>query len=195
MIRFEPGDEPLDFDLNVRQPGLGWLKTHPGSVRPAAFWSTCRGQLARAFNDLCAYGAMYEPVGTVDHFVSCREDLSQSYEWLNYRYSSQWINASKSSMFSRDLLDPFEVEDSWFRLLLPSLQLVVDRSHIPPHLLEKAESVLKRLHLRDDERILRQRREWYRMYQEKELTLEGLRRKAPLIARAVERQIIENGST
>jgi hypothetical protein len=49
----------------------------------------------------------------------------------------------------------------------------------------RAESVLERLHLRDDERVLRQRREWYRMYQEGELTLEGLEKKAPLIAEAI----------
>jgi hypothetical protein len=35
---------------------------------------------------------------------------------------------------------------------------------------------------------MRQRREWYRMFQEGELTLEGLAKKAPLIARAVENQ-------
>lgn len=35
---------------------------------------------------------------------------------------------------------------------------------------------------------MRQRREWYRMYQAGELTLEGLAKKAPLIARAIEKQ-------
>ena len=38
-----------------------------------------------------------------------------------------------------------------------------------------------------NERVMRQRREWYRMYQCGELTLGGLRKKAPLIAAAVER--------
>ncbi len=51
---------------------------------------------------------------------------------------------------------------------------------------DRAEFVLQRLHLRDDERVIRQRREWYRMYQDGELKLEGLHKKAPLIARAVE---------
>lgn len=48
--------------------------------------------------------------------------------------------------------------------------------------------MLERLHLGHDERVVRQRREWYRMYQTGELTLEGLARKAPLIAAAVRRQ-------
>ncbi|RZB38314.1 MAG: hypothetical protein SRB2_00062 [Desulfobacteraceae bacterium Eth-SRB2] len=56
----------------------------------------------------------------------------------------------------------------------------------------KAEYTLHRLHLRDDERVIRQRREWYRMYQDGELNIEGLRKKAPLIARAIEREQAEN---
>ena len=38
-----------------------------------------------------------------------------------------------------------------------------------------------------DERVMRQRREWYRMYQCGELSFDGLMNKAPLIAAAVER--------
>jgi hypothetical protein len=56
---------------------------------------------------------------------------------------------------------------------------------IPDEFIDRAEFVLKRLHLRDDERVLRQRREWYRMYQEGGLSLKELWLKAPLIAAAV----------
>jgi hypothetical protein len=45
--------------------------------------------------------------------------------------------------------------------------------------------MVDRLHLGHDERVVRQRREWYRMYQEGELSLDGLFKKAPLVARAV----------
>jgi hypothetical protein len=90
-------------------------------------------------------------------------------------------------LVSSTLIDPFAVEDGWFEILLPSLQLVATDC-VPVDLREWARFVLKRLHLRDDERVLRQRREWYRMYQEGELTLEGLRKKAPLIATAVVKQ-------
>ena len=38
-----------------------------------------------------------------------------------------------------------------------------------------------------DERVMRQRREWYRMYQCGELSLDGLEGKAPLIAAAIDR--------
>ena len=83
-----------------------------------------------------------------------------------------------------ELLEPFEIEDGWFERLLPSLQLRVSEA-VPDELRERAEHMLDRLHLRDDERVVRQRREWYRMYQSRELSLDGLAKKAPLIAAAV----------
>ena len=84
------------------------------------------------------------------------------------------------------MLDPHEVEDGWFEIELPSLQLrLTDR--VPAELRAKAEFTLRRLHLGDDERIVRQRSEWYRMYLDGELNLDGLRKKAPLIAQAVKR--------
>jgi hypothetical protein len=84
------------------------------------------------------------------------------------------------------VLDPYEVQDGWFEILLPSLQLVVT-STILPVFRERAEYTLERLHLRDDERVLRQRRAWHQMYCEGILSLEGLRKTAPLIARAIEK--------
>ena len=42
----------------------------------------------------------FEPVGTVDHFMSCHEDRSKAYEWRNYRYCAAWINSSKGNRVS-----------------------------------------------------------------------------------------------
>ena len=184
MIRCEPVPEPEDFKSRAETPGNAWLASNPNG-RPKDFWSPFKGALGTGFRNLCAYSAMYEPVGTIDHFVSCDEDRAKAYEWSNYRYASGWINSSKQNLKSTEILDPFQVRNGWFEIILPSLQLVVSDA-VPPDLREKAEFVLKRLHLRDDERVIRQRREWYRMYQDREITLDGLRKKAPLIARAVE---------
>lgn len=127
---------------------------------------------------------MYESVGTVDHFLSCRTNPELAYEWDNYRFASGWINSSKQNADDR-ILDPFQVQDGWFEILLPSLQLVLT-DKVPARHRARAEYTLERLHLRDDERVLRQRREWYQMYQNG-LPLNELRKKAPLIARAVEK--------
>ncbi len=185
MIRFERVPEPADFREKAKAPGEAWLEANPADERPRDYWTPFKGALADGFRNLCAYSAMYEPVGTVDHFVSCHEDRSKAYEWENYRYCAAWINSSKGNVPVARLLDPFDVEEGWFELHLPSLQLRVSEK-IPDELRERAEYVLVRLHLRNDERVMRQRREWYRMYQVGELSRTGLKGKAPLIANAVE---------
>lgn len=181
-----PIPEPEDFEERCRRPGNEWLKNHPGHDRPKDYWSRFRPALAAGFGDRCGYGAMWISSGTVDHFVSCAEERSQAYEWSNYRYAEGWMNSAKSRKASATLLDPFEVGDGWFEIDLPSLQLRVADA-IPAAYRERAERTLRELPLQHDERILRTRREWYRMYQEGELTLAGLREKAPLIAAAVEK--------
>lgn len=186
MIRFEPRPKPDRFKERVEDRGAAWLATN-ATGRPPPHWLEFRHALADAFGSLCAYGAMFEPVGTVDHFVSVDEDRSRSYDWTNYRFSAGWINSSKQSLKSAQLIDPFAVMNEWFQVQLPSMQLVLT-DHVPENERERAQFVLDRLHLGHDERVVRQRREWYRMYQDGELDLAGLTKKAPLIAAAIRKQ-------
>ncbi len=181
---------PTNFNEDCTVPGLRWIAEHPkaqrlGKKRPRDFWTPFKPQLSDAFRELCAYGAMYEPVGTVDHFIPVDADESLAYDWDNYRFASGWINSGKKNR--EGFLDPLRVQDGWFEVLLPSLQLIpTDR--IPVDLRPLAEATITRLHLRDDERVLRQRRRWYRLFQEGKLDLAGLRENAPLIAAAIDKQ-------
>jgi hypothetical protein len=186
MIRVAPVPEPRDFDTKVRRPGRAWLQQNPPPKRPRDFWSPFRHALAAGFAHRCGYTAMFDPVGSVDHYLSVKNERELAYEWDNYRYCQEWLNKSKRNVDEK-VLDPHEVGDGWFEILLPSLQLVLT-DKVPPAQRARAQHTLTRLHLRDDERVLRQRREWYRMYLDAELSLEGLRKKAPLIADAVEKQ-------
>ncbi|MGL4502996.1 MAG: hypothetical protein ACRCU2_28295 [Planktothrix sp.] len=193
MIKFNPlPKEPNDFDEQVRKPGEIWLAKNPDKKRPKDYWTPFKHHLADVFSNLCGYSVMYEPVGTVDHYFCCDNYRNLAYEWSNYRYASGWINSSKGTL-DNQVLDPFQVGDDWFEIILPSLQLVLT-DQVPPEKLERAAFTLERLHLRDDERVIRQRREWYRCYLEGEITLEGLEKKAPLIARAVRKQLTSNDS-
>lgn len=130
--------------------------------------------------------------GTVDHFVSIKENRGLAYEWSNYRYASGWINSRKQALRSGEVLDPFHVGDDWFELLLPSLQLRVSE-RCPPKQRALAENTLVALGLRDDERVLRYRREWLVEYERGEIDLDYLARKAPLLARAVQQWEAANG--
>lgn len=182
-----PIDEPEDFNKKCREKGAEWVAAHPDKSRPTDLWSTFKPELAKGFSDRCAIAAMWIPDGTVDHFVSCNEDMLLAYEWSNYRYMAGWLNSSKNKKKAADLLDPFHVGEGWFEIALPSLQLMLT-DKIPAAFQKRAENTLNDLPIRDDERLLRTRREWLRMYEDGELSLEGLRKKAPLIANAVEKR-------
>ncbi len=188
MIPVRRIPEPTNFDEDVRQPGQKWLAANPGAKRPRDFWSKFRAELADGFSNLCGYTAMHEPVGTVDHFKSYKSNPGQAYEWSNYRFAAQWINSSKQT---KEVLDPHDVGDEWFEIHLPSLQLMLVPEKIPPNYLELAKRTLTDLPIAHDERVLKQRRCWYKMYLEKKLHLDGLREVAPLIAIAVEKQIAQ----
>ncbi len=187
MIRFEKTEAPDGFEERVEKPGNRWLAANPGARRPRDLWSPFRPLLADAFQNLCAYSVMYVPEGTVDHFVSWNEAPSKAYEWSNLRYAAGWINSSKGSRPSTSMLDPFEVQDDWFELLLPSLQLVVTPA-LPEELRERAECMLEELHLRDDERVVRQRRSWLEAFENNQVTIHGLECLAPLLARALRKR-------
>lgn len=195
MIAFTPTEAPEGFDRDVRDKGNKWLAAHP-TGRPKDYWNEYdnkyKFKLADAFADLCAYSAqkLNQP-GTVDHFVSIKEDRSRAYDWKNYRYAAGWLNSSKQSgkkeLLSTQILDPFEVQDGWFEMHLPSLQVCVTDAY-PPELREKANFTLDRLHLRDDERLVRFRRSWLKKYQAGRADLDLVEEHIPLLGRALRNQ-------
>jgi hypothetical protein len=187
VLRVQPVPEPAAFDRDARQPGKAWLVDHPEASRPRDFWSPFKNDLREGFRSLCGYAAMLDPTGgTVDHYLSVSNYPHLAYEWSNYRFASSTMNSIKRTADDA-VLDPHEIEDGWFEILLPSLQMCIT-ARVPPEHRGRAEATLSRLKLRDDERLIRWRRSWYEMYQSGELGLEGLERVAPLIADAVRKQ-------
>ncbi|MCB9585230.1 MAG: hypothetical protein H6718_07520 [Polyangiaceae bacterium] len=188
MMRFERVAQPADFEVRAQTPGNTWLAEHPTNGRPPSrYWKPFLNDLRRGFRELCAYSAMLTPVGSVDHFVSIDEDRGRAFDWTNYRFASELMNSKKRHARSTSLLDPYGVEEGWFEILLPSLQLVAT-DRIPPAKRAQAEFMLKQLGLRHDERFIRQRRSWYEKYQDGLISLEALQAFAPLIAAAVRKQ-------
>lgn len=190
MIRFERAPEPADFDKNVRQPGLAWLAENPAPRRPKDFWTkSAMPALAAAFRNLCAYAAIETIPGTVDHYRSCKNARELAYEWSNYRYCNPVINQYKGTM-DEDIVDPFEIGEDWFEILLPSMQLVATDA-IPTDQRERAVFTLKRLRLLggpEDNWVIRQRRSWYERFCRGNASIELLEEVAPLIARAIRKQ-------
>jgi hypothetical protein len=185
--------KPKGFDLKVKKVGNDWLDAHPEARRPKDLWSPYRSKLEEGFRGLCGYAAMADFTGgTVDHFLSFRNYRNLAYEWKNYRFASDALNKTKGNL-DDSVLDPFEVGEGWFEILLPSLQLrLTDR--VPEAMRDKAEFTIGRLGLRDGERVVRWRRRWYALYQAGKLDLDGLEQVAPLLAAAVRRRgALKNG--
>ncbi len=158
--------------------------------RPPDYWSEFEPDLRAMFNKLCGYCAMFVMKGQIDHFIpvavlKARGQEHLSYEWDNLRYGEGVLNQRKSNHL---VLDPFKVKDDWFEILLPSLQLVVT-SRVPKTQRKLAEFTIEKLGLRDSEVVVRYRRAWFELYQRRDLTLEGLEKVAPGIARAVGRDL------
>jgi hypothetical protein len=187
VIRFDRVPEPPSFDDDVRKPGSRWLVEHPNSKQFPPYWREHLPDLRDGFQSLCGYSAMRVEDGTVDHYRSCKNHPELAYEWDNYRFASERMNQVKGTE-DEQILDPFEVEDSWFELLLPSF-ILVTTPRVPEEHRRRAEHTLKRLGLGHSESIIRRRRARYNEFRTGYLTLAGLRCWAPLLARAIERRL------
>jgi hypothetical protein len=184
VIRTERAPEPPEFDAAVRRPGRRWLDEHPASRSFPPHWRKVSAELEAAFHGRCAYTAMaLMGPGTVDHFVSLDEDPTLAYEWHNFRHAAGWINSKKSALRSEQILDPCEIGDDWFELLLPGCELIVTE-RCPEALRGRARFMLRRLGLDHGRDVVRCRKQWLALH-EKGLPLSDLDAVAPLVARAV----------
>ncbi|MBI5572356.1 MAG: hypothetical protein HY914_20600 [Desulfomonile tiedjei] len=190
MIHFDPSPEPTDFDEKVRRPGRQWLDADPTTrpAKPPNCWTSCKDQLAEAFNFLCGYSAMHIGLeGAVEHYLSKSDHPEFAYEWTNYRYASDRINSRKAAHGAK-ILDPFEVQNGWFEVQLGSWQLMMT-DQIPEAHRERAQFTVDKLRLGADDYVIRQRRQWYRCFYIGEESLTGLMRRAPLVCSAVKKVI------
>lgn len=184
MIRVERVMTPSEFNRDCRRAGNRWLAANPGR-RPRPLWVPFTAALAEGFQQRCGYSAVLIQNGTVDHFLSWKNRPELTYEWSNYRYADHRLNAKKQNIDDA-IVDPYEVGDDWFEILLPSLQMRVTE-RVPAKMRKTAELTLRRLGLDHDERIVAYRAAWWRMFHRGELSLEGMHKVAPLLARAIER--------
>lgn len=134
MIHVVKADEPGTFDTEIRQPGLLALRElagdptvpkRPGRKRKHApkLWTKALPDLRTAYQRTCAYLALSihpHARDTVDHFVARDTDMGQAYEWDNFRYAGLDVNRLKGTL---SFLDPFLVEDAWFRLNLATFKI------------------------------------------------------------------------
>jgi hypothetical protein len=121
--------EPSIFDDRVRKPGNAFLSQHPKPTkaewRSHDYWSRVSEELRTAYDRICAYTCHWIPPAegwnTCDHFDPKDTSPQSAYEWSNYRLACGRLNGRKGT---RKIVDPFKIEDGWFQIQFPSLQVV-----------------------------------------------------------------------
>jgi len=180
-------EAPSEWQTEVLQKGREWLEKsadNRNAERPNPCWGNLRDEIGEAFDFICCYTVVYVANGEADHFepwakVRGTQRADVAYEWSNIRYADGWINSSKQS---DQLPDPFVVQDDWFVLQLPSLELEATGRH-PPEQQQAVDNLLKRV--RKDPRVMKQRRRYLAQYRKGIRSLELLDEDAPLLGRAL----------
>jgi len=191
-----PIKEPEHFGTNCRVPGAAWLAANPKKDchNAKSLWSPFRPPLRKGFSERCGYLAIRLHVGgVVDHYVSCSEDRSRAFDWTNYRFASETVNSRKQALDKRKIrvLDPFSVQEGWFRVILPSFELVLTDA-VDAGSRKLAQETLEELHLGTGYEAIEARWSVYQSHwNDGVVDLVGLRRDAPLIADAVEARMRE----
>lgn len=185
-----PIPEPADFDSGCRRPGITWWSSRrlagetPKTSEFPNLWAKYESDLARAFHQRCGWWAMWIAEGEVDHFLSKKNRPELAYEWTNYRYIAGSVNGSKGNLDDK-VLDPFDVQDGWFEVIVPSMQLI-GTDQLPAALKDKASFTLEKLRLREGTKVVRCRRRWYESFKNG-TPISELEKFAPLVAKAVKK--------
>lgn len=212
MIPVAPAPEPAAFDERVRQPGLraiaelagerptpprttgrphGQVADSRENIPPGRFppyWRRMLCDLMESYDRICAYLCLYIPRGTgapsVDHAVPKSMRWDQVYEWSNYRLACSQMNARKGA--AARVLDPFDVRENWFALELVEFQ-VVPGDGLSGDVAASVVDTIERLRL-NQPACCAARAEYAQAYWDGEIALDHLTRRAPFVARELQRQ-------
>jgi hypothetical protein len=197
MIHVDQKPEPADFDEEVREPGLAFLKSRSGSGKVdwkgREYWRLAIPHLRKAYSSICAYTCHWISVDTgsqtVEHFLPKSKHSDLAYDWANYRLVCSRMNGRKGD--HEDVLDPFLVRDGMFQLIFPAM-LVRPCEDLSSDEKEAVEKTIARLKLNDDETSVRARLRYVLLYCSGDITLRFLGQHAPFIAKELARQGLED---
>ena len=191
MIPVRRQPEYREFDKEVRQPGLRFLKANP---RPNSrefaeheYWRKAHSQLRCVYGGLCAYTSRYivdVGEGSVDHFHPKSKFPDLAYEWCNYRLARRKVNNYKGDKIG--IIDPFLVQSSWVILEFPSC-LVRSGIDLDEKTENRVEKSIDMLGL-NEESLLRERCDHLMEYVSGKLTLKQLGRCYPFLSKEIGRQ-------
>jgi hypothetical protein len=198
MIHIDRQPEPPEFDFQVRQPGLQFLKVCPNPAgekwKGKDFWKKINADLYGAYNGVCAYTgewfARTTSITSVDHFLPKSKAPHLAYEWGNYRLTTQKTNNNKADYI---VIDPFDVQAGWFILEIPSC-LIISGENLSAEIKAQIEFTIDKLKLNLDEDYVERRYETICDYVRNDISFSFLKRHFPFIAIELERKNLTDRS-
>lgn len=195
LIRVAQKPEYPGFNSQVREPGEAFLAACPTPTseqfRKKSFWTRAAKELHAAYSGICAYTATYLPEqGSVDHFIPKTVQPKLAYEWSNYRLASGRVNSRKGNQI--DILDPFNVDNDWFEIDIPSC-LLKAKNGLSHELRAQINGTINSLGLNADDYYVQERCNILIDYAKGEISLSFLERRYPFLAKEVRRQNLEAG--
>lgn len=194
MRQIAPQPEPHHFNARVRTRGRSYLAMvgrtpNTKEWSSHSYWREVLQELHHAYGGICAYSCHWIPydtgADTVEHFLPKKTYPPQAYEWDNYRLVCATLNGRKG--IYDDVLDPFHVENGWFVLDFPSIQIRPER-RLDKTLTDQIWATIKRLGLNDEDTCLKSRQKYIKDYCTGCVSFQHLRQDAPFIAFELERQ-------
>jgi hypothetical protein len=190
-VSLEP--EPPSFDGLVRRKGQRFLERvpHPKGKqwRGHHYWTNVLHELHDSYRGICAYSCHWIPSDTgfptVEHFEPKDLFPEYAYEWSNYRLVAGVLNGRKG--VHQDVLDPFSVQEGWFRIEFPSL-LIKPAAYVSEDLKARIWSTILRLGLNEEQTCRKSRRRYVIRYCEGKFPFVHLEEEAPFIANELRRQ-------
>ncbi|GCE14345.1 hypothetical protein [Tengunoibacter tsumagoiensis] len=189
MRPIKPQPEPASFYEQVQKKGEEFLVQHPNlkgsKLKP--YWRACIPELREAYSHICAYTCHWicpdTGAATVDHFKPKELYPQDAYRWSNYRLVCSLLNSRKG--VNEEILDPFTIQDGWFTLHFPSLQLKPGEV-LTQEEAYKVERTIRILKL-NDMTCINGRKSWLIPYL-KGAPLSFMEEKAPFLAEELKRQ-------
>lgn len=193
MIPVTPKPEYEEFDKQVRQPGLAFLRRtpHPTSsdFRKHNYWSRAMKHIQAAYSDACAYTTRnLTGDGSIDHFLPRTAYPHLAYDWENYRLARPKVNQFKGN--TATVMDPFKIKTGWFVLNMPSC-LVQPGKGLNVELTEKISSTINVLRLNDDDSMVQERCDFLVALADGRVNMDFLDWFYPFLSSEVRRQNIE----
>lgn len=179
--------EPENFDKDVRQPGMEFLRenSHPSHDREwnnKKHWQKILPRMRDVYCGICAYSGLYicgaMGAESVDHFIPKSQNPELAYEWDNFRYSSRTFNVRKGL---NTVLDPFKIGCDWFWILFPSFK-VIPNPELSKDIKDAVEQTIKIFKWNEDKGLQEHCIGYIKDYCAGEISLKHLEKKTPFIA-------------